>query len=297
MHALQDHGVGADHDIILDDDGRGAGGLHDACQHGAGADVAVLAHGGAAAQHGAHVDHGALADNGADVDDGAHHDDGAVADLDAVADDRARLDAGVDALKVEHGDGGVAAVILDVVVVDGVGIGIEDGLELIPVTKDGLATTTAVDVRIAPLDLHARLFAHVQLDRRFLGRCGDVVDNLLCIHLGCVTHMLFLLCVDTVDTWLGKHDLVERIEAGFTGDELLSGGQSAVDKDLAARSAMAKRDLLVLAKEAHLVYAGDGAAAQRVHADFLGIANTAHALATVDGMIASLWLGLDHGVE
>ena len=143
-HAFQDHGVGADHDIVLDDDGRGACGFNDACQHGSSADVAVLAHGGAAAQHGAHVDHGALTDDGADIDDGTHHDDGTVADLDAVADDRARLDAGIDALKVEHRDGGVAAVILDVVVVDGVGIGIEDGLELIPVAKDGLATTAAV---------------------------------------------------------------------------------------------------------------------------------------------------------
>ena len=164
-----------------------------ACQHGAGADVAVLAHGGATAQHGAHIDHGTLADNGADVDDGAHHDDGTVADLDAVADDRARLDAGVDALKVEHGHGGVAAIVFNVVVIDGIGIGIEDGLKLIPVTKDGLATTSAVDVRIAPLDLHARLLAHVQLDGRLFGRGSDVVDNLLCIHLGCIAHLLSLL--------------------------------------------------------------------------------------------------------
>ena len=128
--------------------------------------MAVLAHGGAAAQHGAHVDHGALTDDGADIDDGTHHDDGTVADLDAVADNRARLDAGVDALKVEHGDGGVAAVILHVVVVDGVGVGVEDGLELIPVAKDGLAATAAVDVCIAPLDFHAGLLAHIQLDGR-----------------------------------------------------------------------------------------------------------------------------------
>ena len=109
--------------------------------------------------------------------------------------------------------------------------------------------------------------------------------------------MLSLLCVGTVDSWLGEHDLVEGVEAGVADDELLSGGQSAVDKDLAARGAMAKRDFLVLAEKAYLVHAGDGAAAQRVHADFLGIASAAHALATVDRMIASLRLGLDHGVE
>ena len=155
--------------------------------------MAVLAHGGAAAQHGAHIDHGTLADNGADVDDGTHHDDGTVADLDAVADDRARLDAGVDALKVEHGHGGVAAVVLYVVVVDRVGVGVEDCPELIPVAKDGLAAPPAVDMRVAPGNLHAGLLAHVQLDGRLFGRGGDVVDNLLCVHLGCVAHMLSLL--------------------------------------------------------------------------------------------------------
>ena len=85
-------------------------------------------------------------------------------------------------------------------------------------------------MRIAPLDLHARLFAHVQFDGRFLGRGGDVVDNLLCIHLGCITHMLFLLCVGTVDNWLGEHDLVEGVEVRVADDELLSGCQGAVDK-------------------------------------------------------------------
>ena len=38
-----------DIDVDFDDDGRGACGLNDACQHGSSADVAVLAHGGAAA--------------------------------------------------------------------------------------------------------------------------------------------------------------------------------------------------------------------------------------------------------
>ena len=52
-------------------------------------------------------------------------------------------------------------VILDIVVVDGVGIGIEDGLELIPVAKDGLAATAAVDMCVAPGNLHAGLLAHV----------------------------------------------------------------------------------------------------------------------------------------
>ena len=40
---------------------------------------------------------------------------------------------------------------------------------------------------VAPGNLHAGLLAHVQLDRCLFGRGGDVVDNLLGIHLGCVT--------------------------------------------------------------------------------------------------------------
>ena len=60
---------------------------------------------------------------------------------------------------------------------------------------------------------------------------------------------------------------------------------------------MGERDLLVLAKETHLVHAGDGAAAQRVHADLLGVTRAAHALAAIDGVVACLGLGLDYGVE
>ena len=91
------------------------------------------------------------------------------------------------------------------------------------VAKDGLATTAAVDVCVAPGNLHAGL-SHIQFDGRLFRRGGgDVVDNLLCIHLGCVAHLLSLLWVDSVDTWLGKHDLVEGVEAGFAGDELLRG--------------------------------------------------------------------------
>ena len=60
---------------------------------------------------------------------------------------------------------------------------------------------------------------------------------------------------------------------------------------------MGERDFLVLAKETHFVDAGDSATAQRVHADLLGVARSAHTFAAVDGMVACLGLGLDHGVE
>ena len=34
-----------------------------------------------------------------------------------------------------------------------------------------------------------------------------------------------------------------------------------------------------------------------MHADFFGVARAAHALTAVDGVVAGLGLGLDHGVE
>jgi hypothetical protein len=109
--------------------------------------------------------------------------------------------------------------------------------------------------------------------------------------------MLFLLCVDTVDNWLGKHDLVEGVEARVVDDELLRGCQGAVDEDLTARGAMRERDFFVLAKETHFVHAGDSATAQRVHADLLGVARSAHALAAIDRVVAYLGLSFDDGIE
>ena len=60
---------------------------------------------------------------------------------------------------------------------------------------------------------------------------------------------------------------------------------------------MRERDFFVLAKETHLVHAGDSATAQRVHADLLGVARSAHALAAIDGVVACLGLGFDDGIE
>ena len=47
----------------------------------------------------------------------------------------------------------------------------------------------------------------------------------------------------------------------------------------------------------HLVRAGDGAAAQRVHTDLLGVTRAAHALAAIDGVVACLGLSFDDGIE
>ncbi len=60
---------------------------------------------------------------------------------------------------------------------------------------------------------------------------------------------------------------------------------------------MRERDFFVLAEKAYLVHAGDSTTAQRVHADLLGVARSAHALAAIDGVVACLGLGFDDGVE
>src|SRR5699024_7545856 len=126
--ALNDHGVGADEHIVLDDHRRGAGGLDDAGQNGARADVAVLTHGGAAAQHDAHVDHGALAHHGADVEDGAHHDNGILLNGHLFADDGAGLDACRDVLQIQQRNGRVAAVVFHHQIFNFILIGLENGL-------------------------------------------------------------------------------------------------------------------------------------------------------------------------
>ena len=59
--------------------------------------------------------------------------------------------------------------------------------------------------------------------------------------------------------------------------------QCAAHKDLAAGGAVGDLEFLVRAKERYGVYAGDRAAAQRVHADFIGAAFAHVALTAVDG--------------
>ena len=186
MDAFEHHGVGADHDAVLDNHGCGACRLDNAREYGARANVAVLAHRGAAAQDGTHVDHGSIADDSADIDDGAHHDDGVVADGDAIANDRAGLDARVDALGVEQGHGGVAAVVLDLVVIDGVGVVLQDAGQLAPVTEDDLALAATEDMRALPVNSLTGLFANIQLHRRLLLRAADEIDDFLGVHLGVV---------------------------------------------------------------------------------------------------------------
>ena len=149
----------------------------------AGADMAVLAHGCAAAQDGAHVDHGAFADDGADVDDGTHHDDGAFADLDLFADHGARFDAGADVPDVKERNAGVAAVVFDDDVGEGGGVGRDHGFKVGPVAEDDETEALAEDLGAAGREVDGLPEVHVDLDGGLLGSGGNVVDDFLGVHL------------------------------------------------------------------------------------------------------------------
>ena len=64
-------------------------------------------------------------------------------------------------LGVEQGHGGVAAVVLDLVVIDGVGVVLKDSGQLAPVTKDDLALAAAEYMRALPVDPLTGLFANI----------------------------------------------------------------------------------------------------------------------------------------
>ena len=138
MDPFDHDGVGTDEHIVLNDDRRRTGRFDDACQDSARADMAVFADGRAPAQDSAHVDHGACTDDRADVDDRAHHNDGVIADLDIFPDDRARLDAGVDGFEVQHGDGGITAVVLNDQLGDIARVGFQHWADVLPVAEDDL---------------------------------------------------------------------------------------------------------------------------------------------------------------
>ena len=178
-HALDDHGVGPDKHVVLDDDRGGAGGLDDPGQDRARADMAALAHSGPAAQDHAHVDHGALADHGADVQNRAHHNDGVLLNGHLLADDGAGLDAGRDVLHVQQRNGRVAAVVLDNQVLDVLPVGLENGLQVLPVAEDDLVARAE---HLAALERERALGLHVRLHRRLLLGFPNDADDLVCVH-------------------------------------------------------------------------------------------------------------------
>ena len=94
-----------------------------------------------------------------------------------------------------------------------------------------------------------------------------------------------------VSVRLLEHNLVKGVETGFAFCEFLRGGKCAVNEDLAARGTVGEGDLLIGAKEAHRVYARNGTATQRMHADLFGIALAAYAFAAILGVVARLRFG------
>ena len=73
-HALQQRGLGADEDLVLDDDRPAAGRLEHAADLDPGREVDARADLGARADEDVRVDHRALADPGPDVDERGRHD-------------------------------------------------------------------------------------------------------------------------------------------------------------------------------------------------------------------------------
>jgi len=177
--ALDDHGVGADQHIVLNDDRSCGSGLNNACQNGAGAHMAVLAHGGATAQNSAHIDHGSVTDHRADVDDGAHHNDGIFADLHLLPDNGTGLDAGRNVLHIQHGDGGVAAVVLDLNM--GKLVCLKNGSHIPPVAEHDLAALPGGEF-MAVGERNRSLFPDIDLHRGLFFGGADIFDDFLCVH-------------------------------------------------------------------------------------------------------------------
>ena len=78
-----------------------------------------------------------------------------------------------------------------------------------------------------------------------------------------------------------KHQLVERVESRSAAQQLLGGGNRSVHEDLPAGGPVREAQLLVGAKEVHLVRAGHRASTQRVHANLALRARADHSLAAM----------------
>ena len=141
--------------------------------------MAVLAHCCPAAQHGAHVDHGAVTHHSADVQNRAHHDDGVFPDLHLLPDDGTRLDAGGDILQIQHGNGGVAAAVFDLQILEF--IGFQHRRHILPVPEDDLLTGSGGEDPAAG-EFHGGLFPDIDLDRRLLLGGTDIFNDFLGVH-------------------------------------------------------------------------------------------------------------------
>ena len=144
----------------------------------------MFANNGTATQHHAHINHGAFADNRADINNRAHHDDGIIANLNLVTNNGTRLNASVDFLHIEHGHSGIAAIILDFVVIECVGVGFEHGGLMSAQSPNTILplrppNTLHFALRSAGLivNLLARLLAYIHLHRSFF--FSDVAMKLM----------------------------------------------------------------------------------------------------------------------
>ena len=144
-----------------------------------------------ASEHRAHVDHGARAHACADVEDGAHHDDRALSDLDLLANDGARLDPGVQPLRVQHGNGGIAAGALDHDIGNGVLLRLDGGADVPPVAKyDFCPVPGRKDLGVRKA--RRKTLPNVDLDWRFLFGSADIFDQFRCVHV-CAPFHAYLL--------------------------------------------------------------------------------------------------------
>lgn len=181
---LEDHGVRADEHPILDDDGARARRLKDPGEDGARADVAIPTDQRPCADDRVHVDHRTRPDRRADVDHRAHHDDDAIADLDPFANDRARLDPGVHPLEVEERDGGVAPVVLHVMVEDPCRLTVQDLGHALPLPdEDRRPRPRREDEEVvARRDAEIAVVPDPGPHRRPLPRVRDDVADPLVVH-------------------------------------------------------------------------------------------------------------------
>ena len=144
--------------------------------------MAMFADNGAAAKHGPHVNHGARANDRTDVDDRAHHDHGIVANFHLVSNDGARLDSGVHVAHVKQRHTGVATVVLNDHVENGVPRRLKRRPNLGPLAKDHDVARPKDVGTGAKVHMRARSQLDVRLDRRLLWRARNKVNDFLGVH-------------------------------------------------------------------------------------------------------------------
>ena len=122
-----------------------------------------------------------IADDGTKIQDRTHHNDGVRADLRALADDGARLDARMQALEVQHGDGGVAGAVFHMQAVDVRGLRRKLRTERFPVAvEDMQAVPAGKNLRAG--ELAGRIGLQHHADGRLLLRRADEFNEFRCFH-------------------------------------------------------------------------------------------------------------------